>query len=82
MLNSKRITVILPAYNAAQTLEMTYREIPFDIVDDVLLVDDASQDDTADVARRLGRVAPEHQQPALAAFRRRFNAAPKDFRRR
>lgn len=54
MLNSKRITVILPAYNAAQTLEMTYREIPFDIVDDVLLVDDASQDDTADVARRLG----------------------------
>ena len=44
----------MPAYNAALTLEQTYREIPFDIVDDVVLVDDASRDDTADVGRKLG----------------------------
>lgn len=44
----------MPAYNAALTLEATYREIPHDIVDDVVLVDDGSRDDTADQARRLG----------------------------
>ncbi len=54
MLNNKRIIVVLPAYNAAKTLEQTYNEIPFDIVDDVVLVDDASKDDTAEVGRRLG----------------------------
>src|SRR5512144_3128737 len=54
MLNNKKIVVVLPAYNAAKTLDMTYREIPFDFVDDVVLVDDASRDDTADLARRLG----------------------------
>lgn len=54
MLNGKKIVVVLPAYNAARTLEMTYGEIPFEFVDDVLLVDDASRDDTAEVARRLG----------------------------
>ncbi|HEY5512641.1 MAG TPA: glycosyltransferase family 2 protein [Geomonas sp.] len=54
MLNGKKIVVVLPAYNAAKTLEMTYREIPFEFVDDVVLVDDASRDDTAEVARRLG----------------------------
>lgn len=54
MLNGKRIIVVLPAYNASQTLEMTYREIPFDIVDDVVLVDDASKDNTSDVGRQLG----------------------------
>jgi glycosyltransferase involved in cell wall biosynthesis len=54
MLNGKKIVVVLPAYNAAKTLEMTYREIPFEFVDDVVLVDDASRDDTADLARRLG----------------------------
>ncbi|MCC6636452.1 MAG: glycosyltransferase family 2 protein [Ignavibacteriaceae bacterium] len=54
MLNNKRIIVVLPAYNAAKTLEQTYKEIPFDIVDDVVLVDDASKDDTAEVGRRLG----------------------------
>lgn len=54
MLNGKKIVVVLPAYNAAKTLEMTYSEMPFEFVDDVVLVDDASRDDTADVARRLG----------------------------
>lgn len=54
MLNGKKIVIVLPAYNAAKTLEMTYNEIPFEFVDDVVLVDDASRDDTAEVARRLG----------------------------
>lgn len=54
MLNGKRIVVVLPAYNAAKTLEKTYREIPFEFVDGVVLVDDASRDDTAEVAKRLG----------------------------
>ena len=44
MIYNKKITVVLPAYNAEQTLEMTYREIPFDIVDEVILVDDKSND--------------------------------------
>jgi len=46
--------VVLPAYNAAQTLEQTYREIPFDVVDDVVLTDDASRDNTVQVAKDLG----------------------------
>ena len=54
MIRGKKIIVILPAYNAEKTLGMTYREIPFDIVDDVLLVDDASSDKTADMAKSLG----------------------------
>jgi glycosyltransferase involved in cell wall biosynthesis len=54
MLNNKKIVVVLPAYNAALTLEKTYREIPFDIVDEVVLVDDASRDDTVEVGKRLG----------------------------
>jgi len=54
MLNGKKIVVVLPAYNAEKTLEKTYREIPFDIVDDVILVNDASKDNTVEVATRLG----------------------------
>ena len=46
--------VVLPAYNAALTLEKTYAEIPFDIVDDVVLVDDHSKDNTSELARRIG----------------------------
>ena len=61
MLNGKRIVVVLPAYNAAKTLEMTYREIPFEFVDGVVLVDDASRDDTAEVARRLGITTIVHE---------------------
>jgi len=54
MLNGKKIFVVLPAYNAAETLEITYKEIPFDIVDEVVLVDDASKDNTSEVAKKLG----------------------------
>ena len=54
MLEGQRIAVVLPAYNAASTLERTYRAIPLGLVDDVLLVDDASQDDTVSLARELG----------------------------
>lgn len=54
MIGNKKITVVLPAYNAAQTLEMTYKEIPFDIVDEVILVDDLSSDNTIQKAKQLG----------------------------
>lgn len=54
MILDKRIVVVLPAYNAERTLEQTYREIPFDIVDDVILVDDASKDNTSALGRSLG----------------------------
>ena len=54
MLEGKKIVVVLPAYNAEKTLEKTYREIPKDIVDEVLLTDDSSSDDTVSVARKLG----------------------------
>ena len=54
MVNGKKVVVVLPAYNAAKTLEKTYREIDFNVVDDVILVDDASKDDTLEVGRMLG----------------------------
>ncbi len=54
MLKGKRIVVVMPAYNAEKTLETTYAEIPFDLVDEVILVDDCSKDNTADLARQLG----------------------------
>jgi len=54
MFRDQKVVVVMPAYNAAKTLEQTYREIPFDIVDSVVLVDDASQDNTLEVARKLG----------------------------
>ena len=54
MINGKTIVVVLPAYNAAKTLEMTYREIPFEIVDAVVLVDDHSRDETSTVGHELG----------------------------
>ncbi|MHB1922873.1 MAG: glycosyltransferase family 2 protein [Chitinophagaceae bacterium] len=54
MLNKKKIVVVLPAYNAARTLKKTFLEIPLDIVDEVVLVDDASTDDTVKVGEGLG----------------------------
>lgn len=54
MLNNKKILVVLPAYNAEKTLERTYNEIPGDIVDEVLLVDDYSADNTVSKAKELG----------------------------
>ena len=54
MINGKKIIVCLPAYNAARTLESTFTEIPFDVVDDVVLVDDASTDETVNLAKQLG----------------------------
>lgn len=56
MIDEQKIVVVLPAYNAAKTLEKTYAEIPFDIVDEVLLVDDSSSDATVEVGKRLGIV--------------------------
>jgi glycosyltransferase involved in cell wall biosynthesis len=54
VLKGKRIVVVMPAYNAERTLRRTYAEIPTDVVDDVILVDDKSQDQTAEIARTLG----------------------------
>jgi glycosyltransferase involved in cell wall biosynthesis len=54
MLHGKRIVVVMPAYHAGRTLEATWRDLPRDIVDSVIVVDDASDDDTVTVARSLG----------------------------
>ncbi len=54
MINGKKVIVVLPAYNAAKTIEITYREIDFTVVDDVILVDDNSKDDTVEVGKKLG----------------------------
>lgn len=54
MYNNKKVVVVMPAYRAALTLERTYREIPFDLVDEVVLVDDHSPDNTVEVANQLG----------------------------
>jgi glycosyltransferase involved in cell wall biosynthesis len=54
MIYDKKICIVLPAYNAEKTLEKTYNEIPFDIVDQVILVDDLSKDQTIEIAEKLG----------------------------
>lgn len=62
MYKGKKIVVVLPAYNAEQTLRDTYNEIPFDMVDEVVLTDDASKDRTVEVAREIGiKHIIEHQ---------------------
>lgn len=53
MINNKRVTVVLPAYNAAKTLSKTLAEVPMDIVDEIILCDDNSTDDTVAVAKSL-----------------------------
>lgn len=54
MIEGKKIIVVMPAYNAEKTLEQTYNEIPFDIVDQVILTDDCSKDETVKRAQNLG----------------------------
>lgn len=54
MYQGKKVVVVLPAYNAEPTLEKTYREIPSGLVDEIILCDDASRDNTVELARRLG----------------------------
>ena len=51
---NKKVVVVMPAYNAEKTLEQTYNEIPFDIVDEVILTDDCSKDNTVQKAKELG----------------------------
>ncbi|MBL4703024.1 MAG: glycosyltransferase family 2 protein [Flavobacteriales bacterium] len=54
MIKGKKLVVVMPAYNAAETLEKTYKEIPFDIVDEVILVDDHGTDETSSLANKIG----------------------------
>ncbi len=54
MFHDKKIVVVMPAYNAAQTIERTYDEIPLDLVDEVVVTDDASHDETVQITKRLG----------------------------
>jgi glycosyltransferase involved in cell wall biosynthesis len=60
MIAGQRICVVLPAFNAGQTLEATFKEIPAEVVDDIILVDDASTDDTLAVAKKLGIFSVVH----------------------
>lgn len=60
MIRNSKVVVVLPAYNAEKTLESTYCEIPMDIVDEVILVDDASKDNTVAVAKKLGIMVIAH----------------------
>ncbi|MFY9571877.1 MAG: glycosyltransferase family 2 protein, partial [Blastocatellia bacterium] len=62
MLNGRKIVVVMPAYNAARTLERTCREIPREVVDEVLLVDDSSSDATVELAREIGLTVFLHNQ--------------------
>ncbi len=54
MIHGKKVVVVMPAYNAEKTLEQTYREIPMDVVDEVILTDDHSRDETVQKAKELG----------------------------
>jgi glycosyltransferase involved in cell wall biosynthesis len=62
MFHGRRIVVVMPAYNAARTLERTVSEVPVDLVDDLVVTDDASGDDTVEVARRLGLRTLVHEE--------------------
>jgi len=62
LLNGKKIFVVMPAFNAAKTLLQTYRELPFELVDAVLLVDDGSTDNTVELARDLDIVSFVHKE--------------------
>ena len=62
MPDAPKVVIVMPAYNAAKTLERTYADIPHDLVDHVILVDDVSRDETVDIARQLGLEVIVHQQ--------------------
>ena len=62
MKDGARVVVVMPAYNAARTLEATYRGLAMDVVDEVILVDDVSHDETVDIAERLGLKVVVHIQ--------------------
>ncbi|MEK6320296.1 MAG: glycosyltransferase family 2 protein [Acidobacteriota bacterium] len=62
MLNQKKIVVVMPAYNAAKTLQRTYSELPLDVVDEIILVDDDSSDKTVELAQELGLKVFRHNQ--------------------
>jgi glycosyltransferase involved in cell wall biosynthesis len=62
MLNNRRVAVVMPAYNAAATLARTFAELDLDVVDEVVLVDDASTDHTVTLARELGLDPISHEQ--------------------
>lgn len=62
MIYNKKIVIVLPAFNAEKTLEKTFREIPFEIVDEVILVDDSSNDKTLEIAKKIGiNIIIKHQ---------------------
>jgi len=61
MIYGRRISVVMPAYNAALTLRQTYDEIPKEVVDDIILTDDASSDDTSELAHGLGIHVLQHE---------------------
>ena len=73
---AKKIVVVMPAYNAEDTLEKTYSEIPFEIVDDVILVDDASHDRTSEIALRSELESPALNWNPLYPSLRNAVAAP------
>ena len=60
MIDNLKVVVVMPAYNAAKTLETTISEIPRDVVDELLLVDDGSRDNTVELSRDLGIVTFRH----------------------
>jgi glycosyltransferase involved in cell wall biosynthesis len=62
MPDQPRVVIVMPAYNAARTLERTYADIPHDLVDHVILVDDVSNDETVEIARQLGLEVLVHRQ--------------------
>jgi glycosyltransferase involved in cell wall biosynthesis len=62
MIKGKKVVVVMPAYNAEKTLRRTYNEVPHEIVDEIVLVDDASQDHTAAVSRELGITTIVHSE--------------------
>src|SRR5689334_387448 len=60
MIEGRRLIVVMPAYNASRTLRRTYDELPHEIVDEVIVVDDSSRDDTIEQAREMGLTAIRH----------------------